>query len=163
LYALEKAVGEDYRIFGKVRLADVVDTEVYRGVGDKAFSLIAYKHVDFLLCDKQDSSIVCAIELDDRTHLSGMRRIKDAEKEYALNSAAIPLVRFPVATSYSLNGIKVKVLGGIGKSEVGGRSRVLACPNCGADMVARLAVAATSRIADSLRSSMRYRFFNVLD
>jgi very-short-patch-repair endonuclease len=145
LYALEKAVGGDYRIFGKVRLADVVDTEVFRGVGDKAFSLIAYKHVDFLLCDKSDSTIVCAIELDDRTHLSEKRRTKDAEKEHALNSAAVPLVRFPVNSSYVLNEVKSRIMGEIGRREISRRSQDLTCPECGGDVVARLAKAGVHR------------------
>lgn len=118
LYALEKAVGTDYRIFGKVRLADIVDTEVYHGVGDKAFSLIAYKHVDFLLCDKNDSSIVCAVELDDRSHQTEKRMIKDAEKDYALNSAAIPLARFPVNSGYVLSEVKIKIMHKVGKTSV---------------------------------------------
>ena len=139
LYALEKAVGSNYRIFGKVRLADIVDTEVYRGVGDKAFSLIAYKHIDFLLCDKNDSSIVCAIELDDRSHQTEKRMIKDAEKDYALNSAAIPLVRFPVNSSYVLSEIKIKIMGKVGKPTISQASKDLSCPKCGKYMVARLA------------------------
>jgi very-short-patch-repair endonuclease len=139
LYALERAVGDHYRIFGKVRLADIVDTEVYRGVRDKAFGLIAYKHVDFLLCDKSDLSIVCAIELDDRTHQSEKRMIKDAEKTYALNSAAIPLIRFPVGSSYVLREIKIKIQDKLGNHEVARLSSGLSCPKCGADVVARLA------------------------
>lgn len=137
LYALEKAIGSEYRVFGKVRLADIVDTEVYRGVGDKAFGLIAYKHVDFLVCDKSDSSIVCAIELDDKSHQSEKRKIKDAEKDYALNSAAIPLVRFPVNSSYVLNGIRIKVMDRIGKPEAVQMLPEFSCPKCGADSVAR--------------------------
>jgi hypothetical protein len=139
LFALEKAVGDDYRIFGKVRLADIVDTEVYRGVGDKAFSLIAYKHVDFLLCEKGDSSIVCAIELDDKSHLSEKRQIKDAEKEYALRSASVPLVRFSVASSYALNDVQARVMSRIGRSPVLTKSASLFCPRCGAGLVTRQA------------------------
>lgn len=145
LYALEKAVGDEYRIFGKVRLADIVDTEVYRGVGDKAFSLIAYKHIDFLLCDKSSLAIVCAVELDDWMHQSEKRKIKDAEKTYALNSAAIPLVRFSVHSSYVLREIKRKVLDGIGNPVFAQLSRDLSCPKCGADVVARVAKSGVHR------------------
>lgn len=139
LYALEKAVGDEYRVFGKVRLADIVDTEVFRGVGDKAFSLIAYKHIDFLLCDKRDSSIVCAVELDDWTHGSEKRRIKDAEKEYALNSVGVPLVRFLPDSGYALNGIRTKISDKTGRFAATRILPELVCPKCGADRVARLA------------------------
>jgi hypothetical protein len=141
LYALDNAVGEYYRIFGKVRLADIVDTEVYRGVGDKAFSVIAYKHVDFLLCDKYDLSILCAVELDDRSHKSEKSRIRDAEKECALNSASIPLVRFNIESSYRLSSIRSQIQNKIGKDIHPQISRDLSCPKCGADIMARLAKA----------------------
>jgi hypothetical protein len=139
LYALEKAVGDEYRIFGKVRLADILDTEIYRGVGDKAFSLIAYKHVDFVLCDKRGSLIVCAVELDDWTHQSEKRKIKDAEKTYALNSAKIPLARFSVESGYDLGKIRAKLLEVTGRTDVARILPALVCPKCGANRVARRA------------------------
>lgn len=51
--------------------------------------------LDFLVC-RQDSSIVAAIELDDKTHDEASRREADARKEKALAAAGIPLVRWQV-------------------------------------------------------------------
>lgn len=139
LYALDKAVGKDFRVFGKVRLADIVDTEVYRGVGDKAFSLIAFKHIDFLLCDCRSLSILCAIELDDWTHQNEKRQVKDAEKEFALHSAGIPLIRFTVDSSYKLREIRAKILGKTNHKVTDLMVPELICPKCGAETIARLA------------------------
>ena len=70
LEALEEAVDEDYAIYGQVRLCDVI--EVRKGMDRKswgrAFAKIRAKHLDFVLCDPEDHSILYAIELDDSSH-----------------------------------------------------------------------------------------------
>ena len=77
---LEQAVGAHYCIFGKVRIADVVEMALGLSGSDRqsAFNRISAKHFDFLLCDKQDLSVVCAIELDDRSHSRSSRQQRDA-------------------------------------------------------------------------------------
>jgi hypothetical protein len=56
LGALEQAVGEDYRIFGKVRVADIVSVRPTANQSSwlHAFDQISAKHFDFVLCDKKD-------------------------------------------------------------------------------------------------------------
>jgi len=49
--------------------------------------------VDFVVCDK-DSSVICAIELDDATHQRKDRQAADAKKDIALSSAGVPIVRW---------------------------------------------------------------------
>jgi len=64
LGALEKVVGNGYQIFAKVRLADIV--EVNQGLSSSArqsaFNRISRKHLDFVICNARDLSIVGAIE-----------------------------------------------------------------------------------------------------
>lgn len=52
---LDQAVGDQYRILGKVRIADVLTPE--KGMTRKhwqiAFNKISSKHFDYVLCDKQ--------------------------------------------------------------------------------------------------------------
>lgn len=119
------------------------------------------------MCDKKDLSIVCVVELDDRSHRSENRKIKDAEKDYALKSAAIPLMRLPVDLSYLLSEIKLKILGEIGNSAIAQSSLELLCPKCSTHTVARLAktgvhkenyllVAAVCRIVDSFREKWEF-------
>ena len=50
--------------------------------------------VDGLLIVNPDTSIVAAIELDDRSHERPDRRAADARKAHALKSAGIPLLRW---------------------------------------------------------------------
>jgi hypothetical protein len=48
-----------------------------RSARQKAFNKIAAKHFDFLLCDKEDLSVACAIEIDDASHNSKRRQERD--------------------------------------------------------------------------------------
>lgn len=53
--------------------------------------------LDFVICRK-DSSIVAAIELDDKTHEQESRKEADSKKNKALESANIRLIRWKVNT-----------------------------------------------------------------
>jgi hypothetical protein len=76
---LHQAIGNNAAIFGKVRVADVVEPKagLTRSAHQKAFNRISAKHFDFLLCDKEDLSVACAIELDDGSHNSKRRQERD--------------------------------------------------------------------------------------
>ena len=52
--------------------------------------------LDFLVCLK-DSTVVAAVELDDKTHEKASRTEADAKKAKALSSAGVALVRWNVA------------------------------------------------------------------
>ena len=52
--------------------------------------------LDFLVCLK-DSTVVAAVELDDKTHEKASRIEADAKKEKALSAAGITLVRWNVS------------------------------------------------------------------
>lgn len=52
--------------------------------------------LDYVVCLK-DSTIVAAIELDDRSHLKASRIEADAKKEKALSAAGISLLRWNVS------------------------------------------------------------------
>jgi hypothetical protein len=60
------------------------------------FNRICQLSVDFLVL-KPDTSIVAAVELDDRSHERPDRRDADARKEHALWSAGVPLLRWHVS------------------------------------------------------------------
>lgn len=51
--------------------------------------------LDFVICGK-DSSIIAAIELDDKTHEKASRKEADDKKNKALSSAGVKLVRWQV-------------------------------------------------------------------
>jgi len=100
--ALEMALDSQYRVFAKVRLADLIEpaSPADRSTFQSAFNRIAAKHADFIICRKADLAIVGAVELDDQSHESAKRQARDRFLEQALQSARIPLLRIKAARQY---------------------------------------------------------------
>lgn len=95
-----------YWVFAKVSLHDVVKNNEYAG-----WSKIAQKHVDFVLCDPRDASVVLAIELDDWTHNKSNAQKRDAQKDDVLESAGVPLLRVKVGDNdAAIIAVKNKLL-----------------------------------------------------
>jgi hypothetical protein len=110
--ALERAVGEEYRIFAKVRLADVLTpqgrTQSRRWW--RAFTKVSSKHLDYVLVDPHTSQIRLAVELDDRSHQKKARKVRDAFVTRVCAQAGVPLVRVPVQERYSRADIRARLL-----------------------------------------------------
>jgi hypothetical protein len=108
LGVLDQAVGEKYRVFGKVRIADVaaVRGTPNRSHWQKAFNKINAKHFDFVLCNPTDLSFVCAIELDDKSHAQEKRKGRDGFVEGVCVAIGLPLLRFPAKRGYTVDGIR---------------------------------------------------------
>lgn len=99
--ALNPLVGAVCMISAKVRLADVF--EVRDGKKQQAaFNMIASKHLDFVLTDLLTSRILCAIELDDRSHFRPDRMQRDRFVNQLFEDNELPLVRIPVCSTYDL-------------------------------------------------------------
>lgn len=105
---LNQAVGKDVQIFGKVRIADVIAPKkgMSRSDWQKSFNKISGKHFDFLLCAKNDLSVLCAVELNDSSHNSKKRKDRDAFLEGACQSANVPLVQIAARSTYNINEIQ---------------------------------------------------------
>lgn len=108
LGVLDQAIGDRYRVLGKVRIADAI---VVKGAKDasargRAFNKISAKHFDFLLCEPSDLSIVCAIELDDGSHSKSNRVVRDEFVVRACAAAKLPLARFPAKKGYTLDDVR---------------------------------------------------------
>ena len=103
LGALDLALGSRYRIFAKVRLADLIKTRAKLGGSRRqaALNAIVSKHVDFLLCDPATLEAVVVVELDDASHTASRQREKDRWKDSALRTASIPVIRITAARSYA--------------------------------------------------------------
>jgi hypothetical protein len=74
-----------------------------------SFNKIAMKHFDFVICNNDDLSIICAIELDDKSHHRRHRIERDVFVNSACESAKFPLVRFDVKSSYTIEGLQEKL------------------------------------------------------
>src|SRR6056297_447481 len=108
LGVLEQATDETLRIFGKVRLADVikVNAGLTRSARQTAFNRISGKHLDFVLCEPTDLKVVAAIELDDKSHAEPSRQQRDSFVDAALGAADIPVHHFSAKHSYSVREVR---------------------------------------------------------
>lgn len=108
LDALERAVEGRARVYGKVRLADLlaVRDTVTGKHWFRAFNAIACKHADYVLCSLDTLEPLLVIELDDSSHARADRRQRDAFVDEALTGAGIPVLHVPVQSRYALRDVQ---------------------------------------------------------
>jgi len=110
--SLQQAVGEDFILFSKVRLADII--AVRPGLVNKfrmrAFNRICGKHLDFVICAPDSFAVLGVIELDDKSHQQSNRRERDAFIDQALSAAGIPILHMPAQKRYSALKLREQVL-----------------------------------------------------
>jgi hypothetical protein len=104
--ALRQAVRDEWLIFAKVRLSDIVT--VPRGVAgwQTQFNRGQSKHADFILCDAATLRVVAAIELDDASHQRVDRQERDAFVEEVFATAKLPLIRVPAKQAYTIESVR---------------------------------------------------------
>jgi hypothetical protein len=94
-HTLGTVVGENFWVFAKVRVADLIEVrDLYGRDWWAAFSRVSQKHVDFLVTSRKTLEVLMAIELDDRSHQMGNRKKRDDLLNAVFLQAGIPLVRF---------------------------------------------------------------------
>ena len=112
LGVLYQAVEDNALVFGKVRVADVIIP--LRGMAHKqwriALNKTRCKHFDFILCDKNDLSILCAIELNDKSHETKLRKERDEFLIAACDSAGLPLIQVPAQSAYNVDEIRQSLI-----------------------------------------------------
>lgn len=108
LRVLYQTVGSSAKVFGKVRVASIIATErgLLSGDRQKAFNRISNKHFDFILCKNDDLSVICAIELNDQSHLSIQRKQRDEFLTELCDAAGLPLIQITAKRNYVVNDIK---------------------------------------------------------
>lgn len=107
LGVLYQTVNNHAKIFGKVRVADVLTPiKSSRSTWQKAFNKISNKHFDFLLCNNDDFSVICAIELNDKSHQSDKKKQRDNFLKEICDNASLPLIQITTKQFYSINEIK---------------------------------------------------------
>ena len=148
---LEQVLEDEYRVFGKVRLADVL--RVRRGLSSSerqgAFNRISRKHLDFVVCAADTLDLICAVELDDKSHSEKARQARDTFLEEALEAAGVPLVRFPAKQAYKLSDVQGKLRQSLSvttpspvaraKTQTENPNSERVCPKCGAELVVKTA------------------------
>ncbi|OKH44828.1 hypothetical protein NIES30_21600 [Phormidium tenue NIES-30] len=105
--ALQEATTDRYQVLGKVRVADVLKPQTEnRSDWQRAFNKISAKHFDFVLCDRDSLKVLAAVELDDSSHQRVDRVKRDDFLNQAVKSAGLPLIRFPVQTTYDRDAVQ---------------------------------------------------------
>lgn len=144
---LQQAVaGDNVLVFGKVRVADVITPEkgATKPTWQTAFNKISAKHFDFILCNQDDLSVICAIELDDSSHNNAKQKSRDRFLESACGSANFPLVRVPAKKSYNIESIKLSLQSYLSNDNAeitsfAPKSLDKQCPECSSAMVIKVA------------------------
>ena len=107
---LLEAVSDLYLVFAKVRLSDIVSVpKIENKRYYHFFNKIQSKHVDFLLCDKETTEPILAIELDDSSHKKPRRRSRDLLVNAIFKSANLPILHVPTAQSYKKEVISAEI------------------------------------------------------
>ena len=108
LGVLDQAVSDNYRVFGKIRVADVISPA--KGMDRKnwqiAFNKISSKHFDYVLCSKDKLEVIAVIELDDKSHNTKKATNRDALLENACKSAELKLIRFQAKSGYQVQAVR---------------------------------------------------------
>lgn len=87
LYKLLCEAAPNYIVFTQVSMS-----QVFYGLDEKKLFAIGKKSIDFLLCRKDDTSMVLAVELNGIHHQEESQIISDGFKNDALKQAGIPLL-----------------------------------------------------------------------
>ncbi len=158
LGVLDLAAGSDFRVFGKVRVGDVLAprTGQDRSAHQTALNRINRKHFDFILCHPDDLTVLCAIELNDASHQRKDRQERDELLDKACRAAGLPLILFDARHAYLPTEISARIAeaiaGGIpvrpdsalqpvplDDSPVPESEIAPLCPRCSGAMVKRIA------------------------
>ncbi len=111
LGVLESVLPAGVRVFGKVRLEDILGVKagLERGERQAARNRINRKHVDFLLVRSNDLAPLAGIELDDSSHEEEDRQQRDEFVDEAFACAGLPLLHVPAQKSYNPTDLKAKL------------------------------------------------------
>ncbi len=105
---LQWALGEQYAVLGKVRVADVLAPQ--RGLSNSArqtaLGEIQAEHFDFVLCRRDNFNVEIVIDLDESPYHQPNRQARGRLLEQVSASAGLRLIRFPAQETYSVREIR---------------------------------------------------------
>ena len=121
LGVLDQAVGSEHRVCGKVRVADVamVKPGLGKSARQGALNRVAYKHFDFVVCRAGDLAIVCAVELNDKSHSSQRAQSRDDLLLKVCQAINLPLLTVPARQAYSPQEIRSQFLAAVSPPQMG--------------------------------------------
>jgi hypothetical protein len=144
---LKSAVSDSALISIKVGLSDLFYAKSSDGSKHRTFTnKIDRKHIDFLLCDPKTVRPIAGIELDDKSHERDDRQARDKFVENVFRVSNLPLIRIPVKHSYSVAELRDILWPYLESSKLSlpklenlSQNTQPRCPNCGSEMILRIA------------------------
>jgi len=105
---IEEAVGNEFRILCRVKMSDIltIHQNTDKKTSKNATSRAGSKHLDFVLCSKDDMSPIIAIDLVHNSGKDGYKSQRDFYVSGALDAAHIPHVRIKVRSGYKAQDIR---------------------------------------------------------
>ena len=105
---IEEAVGSEFRILCRVKMGDIltIHQNTDKKTSKNAVSRAGSKHLDFVLCSKDDMSPIIAIDLVHNSGKDGYKTQRDFYVSGALDAAHIPHVRIKVRSGYKPQDIR---------------------------------------------------------
>ena len=117
---LMAAVGQDFLVLPKVRLGNVIAVKSALKQKKKlaAYDRIARGFIDFVLVDKANTTIKCAIELviDEEQTVASMRQALFYDQVF--KAADLPLLRFRFNDNYAIKDIRKAIHGKLDTPEM---------------------------------------------
>lgn len=98
---LERAVGKEYRVYGRVRAADVIGlrARLSRRERERAQDRLEGRGFDFLICAPETTAIACAVNLVPRSRLR--KQLPRDRLDRICAAAGLPFVRVRESDVYS--------------------------------------------------------------
>ena len=123
LGVLDQAVGAEHRVFGKVRVADIASVKpgLGRSARQGALNRVAAKHFDFVVYRASDLAVVCAIELNDKSHASARAQARDELVAKVCQTIGLPLLTVPAKQAYPVQDLRSQFASAIAPPTTGSR------------------------------------------
>ena len=117
---LDQAVGPEHRVLGKVRLADLAKVKggLTKSARQGALNRVAAKHLDFVVCRASDLSVVCAVELNDRSHAGQRAQARDELVAQVCQAIRLPLITVAAKQAYSVQEVREQFLAAVSPAPV---------------------------------------------
>ncbi len=108
---LKTSVSDKTEVFTKVRASDVISPKSELSFEEAQFAAeqLATQRFDFVLCDSQDFSVLCVIELDGLSEREGLRKIQREILRKAAESANVPVLLVDMKRGYTIKEIRDRV------------------------------------------------------
>ena len=109
-FVVSEIIGSNYLLFSKVRMADLL---YLPSMSNSRFyhyqNKIQSKHVDFLICDKENIKPLLVIELEDSSHRKLDRVLRDTLVDKIFENAKLPILHVKFSFNYDKEKISSQI------------------------------------------------------